>query len=241
MMHRMPLVALSLRGMLDRRRTWLMVLLAAMPVLTALAVVVAGGPRFSVTIFDNLVIRTVVPLIALVFGSAALGSDLEDGTIVYLLTKPVRRLRIYAAKGFVAAGLASGLVVVATLATGIVASAVRPDLATLAIGYAMAAAVGATAYALAFITLSMFTTRALALGLGYVLLWEGILSGLLEGTRVLSIRQATLGLATEITGTSVRGAALDGSASIFILVMSIVGAIAIGTWRLSRFQLRGGD
>ena len=241
MMHRMPLVALSLRGMLDRRRTWLMVLLAAMPVLTALAVVVAGGPRFSVTIFDNLVIRTVMPLIALVFGSAALGSDLEDGTIVYLLTKPVRRLRIYAAKGFVAAGLASGLVVVATLATGIVASAVRPDLATLAIGYAMAAAVGATAYALAFITLSMFTTRALALGLGYVLLWEGILSGLLEGTRVLSIRQATLGLATEITGTSVRGAALDGSASIFILVMSIVGAIAIGTWRLSRFQLRGGD
>lgn len=241
MMARMPLVAISLRGMLDRRRTWLMVLLAAMPVLTALAVVVAGGPRFSATIFDNLIVRTVVPLIALVFGAAAIGSELEDGTIVYLLTKPVRRLRIYLAKGVVAAGLTSGLVVIATLATGFIASAVRPDLASIAVGYAIAAAVGATAYALVFLTLSTFTTRALAFGLGYVLLWEGILSGLLEGTRILSIRQATLGLATELTGIPARQAVIEGGAAIAILTIAIVGAIVLGSWRLSRFQLRGSD
>ena len=42
MIRAMPLVALTLRGLLDRRRTWLMVLLAAMPVLTALAVALAS-------------------------------------------------------------------------------------------------------------------------------------------------------------------------------------------------------
>ena len=57
----------------------------------------------------------------------------------------------------------------------------------------MAALVGGSAYAAAFVTLSVFTSRAFLVGLAYVLIWEGVLSGLLEGTRFLSIRQATLG------------------------------------------------
>ncbi len=241
MIRTMPIVGLTLRGLLDRRRTWLMVLLAAMPVLTTLAVVLAGGPLFTANVFDTLVVRTVVPLIALVFGTAALGSDLEDGTIVYLLTKPIRRLRIFLAKGAVAVGLTVALLVPATLLTGLVAASVSPDLTSVAIGYAIAVAIGGAAYVLAFLTLSTFTSRALAIGLGYVLLWEGILAGLLEGTRMLSIRQATLGLAAEISGVPPRQAVIDGGPAIAILTVTIVGAIALGSWRLSRFQLRGSD
>ncbi len=37
--------------------------------------------------FDEIIIATVLPLIALVFGTSALGSELEEGTIVYLLAK----------------------------------------------------------------------------------------------------------------------------------------------------------
>ena len=72
-------------------------------------------------IFDQLIVRTVLPLIALVFGTAALGTELEDGTIVFLLTKPVRRFRIVLAKGVVAAGLTAALIVPATVLTGLVA------------------------------------------------------------------------------------------------------------------------
>jgi ABC-2 type transport system permease protein len=241
MIRAMPLVALTLRGLLDRRRTWLMMLLAAMPVLTALAVALASGPRFTASVFDTLIVRTVLPLIALVFGTAALGSELEDHTIIYLLTKPIRRVRIFLAKGAVAVGLTAALVVPATLLTGLVAASITPRLSSVAIGYAIAVGIGGAAYVLAFLTLSTFTSRALALGLGYVLLWEGILSGLLDGTRMLSIRQATLGLAAELSGRPPRQAVIDGEAAVAILAVTIVGAIVLGSWRLSRFELSGGD
>ena len=90
---------MTLRGLLDRKRTWLMVVLAAVPVLL---VGLAAG--FGDAAIERRGLRhahhpLVLPLIALVFGTAAIGSELEDGTIVYLLTKPIRRVRIVLAKG----------------------------------------------------------------------------------------------------------------------------------------------
>ena len=32
-----------------------------------------------------------MPLVAVIFGTGALGSELDDGTVVYLLAKPVPR------------------------------------------------------------------------------------------------------------------------------------------------------
>ena len=191
-------------------------------------------------VFDQLIIRTVLPLVALVFGTAAIGSELDDGTIVYLLTKPIRRSRIVLAKGGVASGLVIALVVPATLLTGLIASTQDPELASTAVAFAIAAAVGGTAYALGFMALSTFTSRALAVGLGYVLLWEGVLSGLFSGTRIFSVRQATLGLAAELEGAS-SPETTDATTSIIVLGVVIVGSLALATWRLSRFQLRGGD
>ena len=68
----MPLIAVTLRGVLGRRRTWLMILLASLPVLVALLIRAGGGHPNAATILDTLLIRTVMPLLALVFGTAAL-------------------------------------------------------------------------------------------------------------------------------------------------------------------------
>ena len=65
-----------------------------------------------------MLVRTVLPLVALVLGTAALGSELEDGTAVYLMIKPVPRWRIVGAKMLVAAGLTVALVVPSTLLAG---------------------------------------------------------------------------------------------------------------------------
>ena len=37
-----------------------------------------------------------MPLVALIFGTAAIGSEIEDGTAVYLIVKPIPRWRIVA-------------------------------------------------------------------------------------------------------------------------------------------------
>jgi len=103
------LVEVTLRGVLDRRRTILLLLFVALPVIVALAIRLAGGRPDVPEILDTLVIRTVLPLVALVIGTSALGSEIDDGTFVYLLVKPIARWRVALAKLAVATGLTIAL------------------------------------------------------------------------------------------------------------------------------------
>src|SRR5262245_65391100 len=114
-----------------------MAMLAAVPVVVALIFVVAGGQRIGNSVLDNLVVRTVLPLIALVFGTAVLGSELEDGTIVYLLTTPIRRARMALGKGLVAVGVTVTLAVPATFVTAVLAAQVNERFAGVAPGFAL--------------------------------------------------------------------------------------------------------
>ena len=237
----MPIVGVTLRGLLGRRRSLLMVLLVALPVLVALLIRLSVGGARTERILDDMIIRVVLPLVALVFGTAALGSELEDGTAVFLMVKPVPRWRIIGAKMLVAAGLTVGLILPSTLAAGLIGGGVGANSVSTTVAYALAASIGGAAYACAFVAFSAFTSRALVVGLGYTMIWEGLLSGLLEGTRFLSIRQATLGLASGFAGSSSDDTRLEFLLSIEIVVAVIVGAFIIGSLRLARFEIRGGD
>ena len=114
----------TVRNLLSRRRFALMLLLALSPVLIAFLVRVAGRPPdvdvLTLNVLDALVVRTVLPLVALILGTAAVGSELEDGTAVYLLAKPVPRWAIIAAKLLAAGGLTALLIAPATLVTGLI-------------------------------------------------------------------------------------------------------------------------
>jgi ABC-2 type transport system permease protein len=234
-----PLIDVTLRGLLGRRRTLLLVLLVGLPVLIALLIRVSGGRPDADRVLDALVVRTVMPLVALIIGTAAIGSEIEDGTAVYLMIKPIPRWRIALAKGFVAAGLTSALVVPAVVLTALILGS-RTDTTTTVVGYSVACLAGGSAYAIAFMALSVFTSRALLLGLAYTLIWEGVLAGLLEGTKFLSIRQATLGVAAAL-GVHVPGDPLVPVVSVAVLVVVLVGGFLLTSWKLARFEIRGGD
>lgn len=233
-----PLIDVTLRGLLGRRRTLLLILLAGLPVFIALLIRVSGGRPDADRVLDTLVVRTVMPLVALIVGTAAIGSEIEDGTAVFLMIKPIPRWRIALAKALVAGGMTVALVVPAVVLTGLLLGS-RTDATTSIVGFSVACLVGGSAYAIAFMTLSVFTSRALLLGLAYTLIWEGVLAGLLEGTKFLSIRQATLGLAAAI-GVHLREP-LAPDLSVLVLGIVLIGAFLLATWRLSRFEIRGGD
>ena len=235
------IIVITLRGLLGRRRAILMVLLAALPILVALLIRLGGGRPDAPEILDTLVIRTVLPLIALIVGTAAIGSEVEDGTFVFLLVKPIARWRIALAKLAVASGLTAVLVVPPMLITGVLVGGFASDSIAVAFGFAVAAIVGGVAYACAFTTLGTLTSRALIVGLAYTLLWEGVLAGLLEGTRFLSIRQATLGVAGALTGVDFRRGALEPAIAVVVLTVVIAGSVALTTYLLRRFQVRSSD
>jgi ABC-2 type transport system permease protein len=234
-----PLIEVTLRGMLGRRRTVLLVLLAGLPVLVALLIRVSGGRPDAERVLDTLVVRFVMALVALIVGTAVIGSEIDDGTAVYLMVKPIARWRIAVSKAIVAAGLTAVLVVPAVILTGILLGG-RGDAMTVTAAFAAACLVGGSAYAVAFLALSVFTSRAFLIGLAYVLIWEGVLAGLLEGTKFLSIRQATLGVAAAL-GVDVPGDPLAPAISVLVLVVVLVGGLVLASWRLARFEIRGGD
>lgn len=234
------IVDVTLRGLLSRRRMILLILLVGLPVLIGLLVRVSGGRPDADRVLDTLVVRTVMPLVALIIGTAAIGSEIDDGTAVYLMVKPIARWQIAVAKMLVAIGLTAALVIPSIVITGLLLGS-GSDPTTAIVGYSVACLVGGSAYAAAFLALSVFTTRALLLGLAYVLIWEGALSGILEGTKFLSIRQATLGLAAAL-GVDVPGSIpLAAGASVLVLVVVLVGAFLLASWKLARFEVRGGD
>jgi len=233
-----PIVTVTVRGLFGRRRIFLLVLLAALPVLIGLLIRVAGGRPDADRVLDTLVVRFVMPLVALIVGTTVIGSEIDDGTAVFLMVKPIARWRIVFSKALVAAGLTALLIVPAVIIASILLS--RSDLATTLEAFTIACFFGGTAYAIAFLALSVFTSRAFLIGLAYVLIWEGVLASILEGTKFLSIRQATLGIAAAL-GVDTPGEPLTQTVSALVLAVVIAGGFMIASWRLARFEVRGGD
>ena len=234
------LVSVTLRGLLGRRRLLLMLVLASIPVLLGALVQLRGGRADVERVLAILVVQTVMPIVALILGTASLGPEIEDGTVVYLLTKPIRRWLVAFAKIAVAVAVTAALVVPVTIITGMLVGGMRPEPLAMTFAFAVACLAGGAAYAAVFVALSTMTGRALVIGLVYVLIWEGALGELLEGTRFLSIRQATLGIVAGLLGDT-DGTALQIGVAAVVLTIAILASLSLTSWRLARFELRAGD
>jgi ABC-2 type transport system permease protein len=234
---------LTLRQLLGRGRMIAIALLALFPVGLAAAYRLGSEDDdrqrwVAEVLLDGLVTTTLLPLVALVVGTAVLGAEIDDGTAVHLLSKPVPRSTIVLGKL-----LAAWLVTTATLVASALVAAwlglggVRGE--GLLPAFAVALAAGALAYCAAFLLLSLLTSRALVVGLVYVLVWEGLVNGFLAGTRLLSIRHYTLAIADGLTDLprAVFSAPLGmGSGSVMLVLVTV-----LATWaavrRLRRFEV----
>lgn len=236
------LLEVTMRALVNRRRTLIMLLLALAPVLIALLIRVAGRPvdpeRLAANVLDGLVLRTVLPLIALVFGTAAIGSEIEDGTATFVLTKPMPRWKIVAAKLTGAAALTAALVIPAAVVAGLLIAGDQGGGLGLTLAAAIATLIAIVAYTAIFVALSIITGRALVVGLVYVLIWEGVLAGLFEGTRIFSIRQYALAAWDALDGSGRIRAALDVLPAMGLAFVVTAVAVVVATDRLSRFQVR---
>jgi ABC-2 type transport system permease protein len=235
------LASVSLRGLLNRRRTLLLGLFGALVVLVAVLFRLADQPQdeslaFTGQLLGNFGLAVLLPVVAVIVGTAAIGSELDDGTIIYVLAKPIPRGLVAIVKFVVAWVIVVLLVCPAILVAGLVA---QGGDANLGIAYAVAAGFGALEYTAAFLALSLVTSRALVAGLAYVVIWEGAVAGLFEGTRILSVRQHALAIADAIGGEGALDAALDLGPALVVGLLVAVVALVIAVRRLERVELRG--
>jgi ABC-2 type transport system permease protein len=236
-----PLVDVTVRGLLGRRRILLVGLLALAPVGVAAILVVGGGlgttAQITRQLYDSLVMTTVVPLVALILGTTAIGAEIDDGTVVHLLVKPVGRGWIILAKMLVAGAAGVLLCGISVLVSGLLL--LRLDEPGLLLGMLAGVALAVIAYTAVFVTLSVWTGRALIAGLAYVLLWEGLVATFFSGTRLLSIREYGLAVAAGIAGPEAGTLTRDVTLVTGLALALIVTVLAfwLGARRLARFEV----
>ncbi len=180
---------LTLRQLLGRWRLVIMTLLAALPVvIAALTLGSTGGPdleEFEEVVFNHMLAGSISPLVVLAIATVAFGNEVEDGTLANLALAPLARWRIVVPKLLAPITLAGAFIAISALVTG--EMAFQGDTrATVAV--TAGALVGVALYASVFVWLGLVTSRAVVIGLAYIVLWEELFTGLVSGARLVSIR-----------------------------------------------------
>ncbi len=228
---------ITLRATLGRKRALVFMLVPLVLILITVALkVVANSPVWPAEFLGVFGFSVVLPLTALIIGTSVLGAEIDDGSIVHLLATPVNRLSVVISK-FIAAML---LTIMFGAIPEFLAAAIANGFGDkLTIGLLVGALIASVAYNALFVMLSVLTTRAIAVGLAYLLVWEGLLGNLIGGVRVLSIGQYSVSVAESIAKTSALNAHLTFQTAIIMAVAVTVVTLGIAARRLSAFALKG--
>jgi ABC-2 type transport system permease protein len=234
------IVRLGIRSVFGRRRGVLLFILPLVLIGLSVLVRVLVGEDLTAardTLY-GLGLSVIVPLVALLATTGVLAPEIDDGSISYLLAKPISRHTIVISKLVVAAICVLLFAAVPMLVAGLVLLLDEP---LLAVGFALGSLVGGLAYCALFALLSVLTRHAVVVGLIYLLIWEGLLGGLLDGVRWLSITR----WAGAITQRVADDVTLVDRLGIGYAVVATAVVIALGTWltgrRLRAFNLTGDE
>jgi len=237
------LVWLSARQLFAKRRAVLALGLALIPLVVALVfrllVSDSSGSSgdFLIGLARDLVIGALLPLTAVLFGTTAFGSDIEDGTLLYLLLKPVARWRVVLWKYLVAVVSTAAVMVPAVLLPWLVVRG--PDLPIqVPLSLLAGLGVGSVFYCAGFLALGAWSRRALVFGLLYVVAIEMVLSRNLTGVKAISAREFSLAISQKLLGNS--AALVDKPVTIATIwtmgtLMLVVG-VGLTLWKVRGYE-----
>ena len=236
----MTVFALTVRALLLRRRSLALLLaVATVPFFVALNTLRGDlTPDVQAIIVGRLLISTVTPLVALVLAVTAIGDERESGTIVYLATSRLSRLRVAGEKSLAAVVCALALLSPALLS--VVYLGLHLDIGwdnTLR-GLAGTALVAAV-YAAVFVAVGLLLRRALIAGIIYILVWEGAIATVAPSAERVSLTAwgraisdgGLYGLQEGLVPT------LSATSGAIVLIAATAVAVVLAGWRLGRMDL----
>lgn len=230
--------SVTLRATMGRKRVFLFAIPPLILVLVSVLLKLANPPQaaWPSHILGDFGFSVVLPLTALIIGTSVLGAEIDDSSIVHLLATPVRRSTVIMTKFAVAAFLTMIFAAVPELIAGVIATG---GVTRLAVGLFVGALAGSVVYNAVFVMISVLTTRAIAVGLLYLLIWEAVLGNLASGARVLSVEQYSLGVANSIAGNAYLNAHLGLATAIIMGAVVTAATLALAVRRLAAFSLKG--
>jgi ABC-2 type transport system permease protein len=169
------IVRVSLRQLLGRRRLIVLGLLSALPAVVVWFATANSSRRGALDTYHEsgliLLFLIVMPIASIVLAAAALGDERRDGTLSFLLVRPLPRAGITAAKLSAAFLAAGGLSVFSGILASAAVSARTSDWSTL-VPTIVSLAISSWCYVAVFLIVGYLTSRAVLLGLVYLFIWE---------------------------------------------------------------------
>ncbi|MCX4686639.1 ABC transporter permease [Kitasatospora purpeofusca] len=232
-----PTVArLTLRGLLGRRRGLLLLVVPVLLLLVSAFAAAASGNHHDlvVDILGKLGLGTLLPILGLVVGTGAIATEIDDGSIVYLLAKPLPRWKIITTKLTVAIGITWAFSAVPMLLSGLLMYGTKEGLA---LAYTVAALVSGAAYSALFLLLGVVTRHAVVAGLAYALVWEAVIGNFVEGARKLSIQQWGMAVAESVAAEGSITSVVSLGAAVVLLLVVAVAATVLASVKLAGLTL----
>lgn len=172
----LAIAAATIRQLLPTRRAIILPLVEILP--AGIYLLMAGAFADETAAVERLFVMVVtlylpllVPITTLIIASAALGAERRDGTLSFLVLRPIPRWVIAGAKVIGAILVAGVLNAVGALALSI-SFAVETGDWQLVLPLLIGGVVATVVYAGVFVPLGFFTDRAVLIGLVYVLVFE---------------------------------------------------------------------
>jgi ABC-2 type transport system permease protein len=183
-------------------------------------------------------IAVLMPLLSLIAGTGSIGPEIDEGSIVYLLAKPLNRYSIVVTKLAVAIAVVIAFGVVPIAIAGVV---LVGEVDAVTVGFAAGALAAGVAYSAVFLLLAVVTRNAVVIGLIYALIWESLVGGLVPGAQTLSIQQWSLAVVQQVLGDSAGRlgveAAVGFGTGLVLLTVVTVGATVYAGRRLQTLRL----
>lgn len=221
-----PTVArLTYRALLGRRRAAVLFILPALLILIAVAVRTFNGvdDQIASDVLGGFALATMIPLIGVIAGTGAIGPEIDDGSIVYLLAKPVKRPTIIFTKLIVAISVTMAFSAIPTFIAGYILNGNGQQIA---VSYTIAALVASIAYSALFLLLGSVSRHAVVIGLVYALVWETLFGSLIAGARTLSVQQWSLAVAEKTGGDGM----ITSDVGLPLAVVLLAGVTVAATW-----------
>jgi ABC-2 type transport system permease protein len=235
----LPVTVLTVRQFSGGRTARLAFVLGLIPALFAVIYLVRpwgiAPDEFLVDLFRELVMPTLLPIVVLLPATAAFGNELEDGTLPYLLMKPVSRLRLVLGKYAAVLLVTVPALIVGMALTTLVASRApgAQDLVRLFIAMATASAAAGVLLGAVFLLVSLVVPRALLAGMIYIFAWESLLGRFLPGVQAVSSREYALRVFNGVWDGDVAAAS---NAALTMLLVTLV-CLLLAVWRLRGIQI----
>jgi ABC-2 type transport system permease protein len=240
----MTVAGLTLRQLFTRQRLIASALFAASPLVITLFFRATAHPndpnglQFLRELYSGIVAFVLLPLSAVVLGTAAFGGEIDDGTIVYLLVKSLPRWQLILSKYVVAVLSTFAMMFVAILLPWLALGA-PSDSAPVIEGFTAGIALGASLYCAIFVTMGLMSKRALVFGLLYVVVLEITLSPNVVGLKSLSVREFVMTIAGLIAAAvpGVKPGAVPINTVWTMSAVFLVASLGLGIRWLSRYEM----